>query len=99
MVKMISSSLMATNTVSSKALNRILALEAPVSCLQHHVSILSKRLYKLDPPEPKEHRADMTPSSIIERDILRSTSGGKTAVGEGVAEEWLLVGDGNGGGV
>ena len=72
---------------SSKALDRILALEAEVSRLRHHVSVLSKRLHKLDPPRSKISRADSKPSPDIERVILRSESGIGAVEKEGVAEE------------
>ena len=87
MVKKISSSLAASNATSSKALDRILALEAQVSRLRHHVSVLSKRLHKLDPPRWKSSRADSSPSPDIEKDTLRSNSGGKAVEKDGVAEE------------
>ena len=89
MVKKISSSLAASNPVSSKALDRILALEAEVSRLRHHVSVLSKRLHKLDPPRRKDSRVDSGPSPDIEEDNLRSVGGGKAVEKEGVAEEKL----------
>ena len=87
MVKKISSSLAASNATSSKAIDKILALEAEVSRLRHHVSVLSKRVHKLDPPRRKSSRADSSPSPDIEVDILRSVSGGKAVEKEGVAEE------------
>ena len=91
MVKKISSSLVASNATSSKALERILALRAEVSRLRHHVSILSKRLHKLDPPGRKDSHADSSPSPVIEEDILQPDSGGKAVEEEGVAEELPLV--------
>ena len=72
---------------SSKALDRNLALEAEVSCLRHHISVLSKRLHKLDAPRSKISRAVSTPSPAIEEVILRSAGGGKSVGKEGVAEE------------
>ena len=87
MVKKISSSLAASNATSSKALDRILALEAEVSRLRHHVSVLSKRLHKLDPPRRKSSRTDSSASPDIEEDNLRSVGGGKAVEKEGVAEE------------
>ena len=81
---------------SSKALDRILALEAEVSRLRHHVSVLSKRLHKLDPPRSKISRADSAPSPAIEEVILRSASGGKAVEKEGVAEEKPPKGKGKG---
>ena len=72
---------------SSKALDRILALEAEVSRLRHHISVLSKRLHKLEPPRSKISRADSKPSPDIEEVILRSEGGEKAVENEGVAEE------------
>ena len=78
---------------SSKALDRILALGGEVSGLRHHVSVLSKRLHKLDPPRSKISRADSKPSPAIQEVILRS-KGGKEVLGEeGVAEEKPLIED------
>ena len=48
---------------SLKKLDGILALEAEVSHLRHQVSVLSKRLHKLDPPRSKISPADSTPFS------------------------------------
>ena len=87
MVKKISSSLAASNATLSKAIDRILALKAEVSRLRHHVSVLSKRLHKLDPPRRKSYRADSSPSSDIEKDTVRSVGGGQAVEKEGVAEE------------
>ena len=98
MVKKISSSLAASNATSSKALDRILALEAEVSRLRHHVSVLSKRLHKLDPPRRKSSRTDLSPSLGIEEDTLRSAGGGKAVEKKGVAEK-LPPGLGLGGSV
>ena len=98
MVKKISSSLAASNATSSKALDKILALEAEVSRLRHHVSVLSKRLHKLDPPRRKSSRADTSPSPGIEEDILRSVGGGKAVEKEGVAEEKPQKAEEEGGG-
>ena len=50
MVKKISSSLAVSNAIWSKALGKSLALDGEVSHLRHLVSVLSKRVYKLDPP-------------------------------------------------
>ena len=88
-------------TTSSKALDTILALEAEVSHLRHYVSVLSKRLHKLEPPRLKISRADSKPPPAIEKVILRSDSGGKAVEKEGVAEEQPpkeagLVADGKG---
>ena len=99
MVKKISSSLVASNATSSKALDRILALEAEVSRLRHQVSVLSKRLHKLDPPRRKSSRADSSPSPDIEEDILRSVGGTKAVEKEGVAEEKPPKAEGEGGDV
>ena len=87
MVKKISSSLAASNATSSKALDKILALEAEVSRLRHHISVLSKRLHKLELPRRKDSRADSSPSPDIEKDTLRLVGGGKAEEKEGVAEE------------
>ena len=97
-MKKISSSLVASNATSSKAVDRIWALEAEVSCLRHHVSVLSKRLHKLDPPRVKVSRADSSPSPVIEEDILRSDGGEKTVGKEGVAAELPPVASGRSGG-
>ena len=97
MVKKISSSLAASNATSSKALERILALEAEVSRLRHHVSVLSKRLHKLDPPRGKSSCADSSSSPGIEEDNLRSVGGGKAVEKEGVAEEKPLKAEEEGG--
>ena len=64
-----------------------MALEAEVSRLRHHVSVLSKRLHKLEPPRSKISRADSKPSPAIEEVILRSESGEGAVGKEGVAEE------------
>ena len=98
MVKKISTSLAASSATSSITLDRILALEAEVSRLRHHVSVLSKRLHKLDPPRRISSRADSSPSPDIEEDILRSVGGGKTVEKEGVAEEKPPKAEGEGGG-
>ena len=98
MVKKISSSLAASNATSSKALDRILALEAEVSCLRHHVSVLSKRLHKLDPPRRMSSRAESGSSPGIEKDNLRSVGGGKAVEKEGVAEEKPRKAEEEGGG-
>ena len=87
MVKKIFSSLAASNAVLSKALDKILALMAEVSPLRHHVSVLLKRLHRLDPPRRKKSRADSSPSPVVEEDTLRSVSGRKAVEKEGVAEE------------
>ena len=71
---------------SSKTLDRILALEAEVSRLRHHVSILSKRLNKLDPPRSKISRAVSKPCPDIEEVNLRSAGGEEAVEKEGVAE-------------
>jgi len=44
MVKKISSSVAASAEVLSKAIGKILALEAEVSCLRDHISVLAKGL-------------------------------------------------------
>ena len=80
----------------SKALDRILALEAEVSRLRHLVSVLSKRLHKLEPPGSKISRAVSAPSPAIEEVILRSASGEKAVEKEGVAEEKPPQGKGKG---
>ena len=87
MVRQNAKSLVGHLATSSKALDRILALEAEVLRLRHHVSDLSKRLQKLDPPRSKISRADSTLSPAIEEVTLRSGSGGKAVEKEGVAEE------------
>ena len=84
---MISSSLVASNATSSKALDRILTLEAEVSRLRYHISVLSKRLHKLDPQWRKSSRADSSRSPVIGENNLRSVGGGKAVEKEGVAEE------------
>ena len=96
MVRQNAKTLVGHLSTSSKALDRILALEAEVSRLRHHVSVLLKRLHKLDPPRSKISRADSTPSPAIEKVILRSASGGKAVEKEGVAEEKPLKGKGKG---
>ena len=80
-------SLVGRLTTSLKALDRILAREAEVSRLQHHVSVLSKRLHKLKPTSTQVSRTDSTSSPTIEEVILRSASSGKAVEEEGVAEE------------
>ena len=87
MVRQNAQTLVGHLTTSSKALDKILALEAEVSRLWHHVSVLSKRLHKLDPPRSKISRADLTPSPVIDEVFLRSGSGGRAVEKEGVAEE------------
>ena len=98
MVKKISSSLAAANAVSLKALDRIFALEAEVSRLRHQLSLLSKRLHKLDPPRRKVSCADSSSSPDIVKDILWLDSAGKAVEKEGLAEE-LPPGIGTGGSV
>ena len=93
MVKKIFSSLVVSNATSSKALDKILALKAEVSRLRHHVSILLKRLHKLDPSWWKHSRADSSPFLIIEEDILWSVSGGKAVENEEGAEQSPQVAD------
>ena len=83
----------ASNATSSKALDKILALEAQVSQLRHHVSVPSKGLYRLDPPREKVSRADSKGSPVIAEDILRLAGGGRRAEKEEVVEqspEWLM---------
>ena len=87
MVKKISSSLVASNATLSKAQDRILALENKVSHLRHHISVLSKRLHKLDPPWRKNSHADSSHSPDIGKDTLWLVSGEKAVEKEGVAEE------------
>ena len=94
MVRQNAETLVGHLTTSSKALDRILALKAEVSRLRHHISVLSKRLHKLDPPQSKISRADTTPSPAIEEVTLRSGGGGKAMGNEGVAEEKPPVDEG-----
>ena len=96
MVRQNAKTLVGHLSTSSKALDRILALEAEVSRLRHHVSVLSKRLHKLEPPRSKISRADTTPSPAIEEVNLRSAGGGKAVEKEGVAEEKPPKGKGKG---
>ena len=72
------------------------ALEAEVSRLRHQVSILLKRLHKLEPPRSKISRADSTPSPAIEEVILRSASSERAMEKDGVAEEKPPQGKGKG---
>ena len=87
MVRQNSRTLVGHLTTLLKVLDRILALEAEVSSLRHHVSVLSKRLYRLDSPQVKISRAVSTHSPAIEKVNLRSESRGKAVEKEGVAEE------------
>ena len=96
MVRQNAKTLVGHLSTSSKALDRILALEAEVSRLRHHVSVLSKRLHKLDPPRSKISRADSAPSPAIEEVVLRSEGGEKAVENEGVAEEKPPKGKGKG---
>ncbi|PUU80424.1 hypothetical protein B9Z19DRAFT_735168 [Tuber borchii] len=99
MAKKSSPQMMASAVVTSKALERILCLEAEVSRLRHHVSVLSKRIHKLDPPRRKSPRPVTSPSPVIEEDILRSDSVGPAGGKAGVAEEKPPVADDEGGGM
>ena len=77
-------------------LEKILALEADVSRLWYHVSVLSKRLYKLDPPRSKMSCAETTPFPAIEEMTLRSACGKKAVEKKEVAEKTLLVAEESG---
>ena len=98
MVKKISSSLAACTATWSKALDRILVLEAVVSRLRHHVSVLWKMLNKLNPPWRISSRVDSRPTPGIEQDTLGSVCGGKAVEQQGVAEKKPLKAEGEGGG-
>ena len=58
-----------------------------VSCLWHHISVLSKWFYKLDPPKQKDPCAVTSPSLVIEENSLQSDSARKVVEKDGVAEE------------
>ena len=89
MVKKISSSLAAStsNATLSKALDGILALEAEVSHLWHHVTVLSKRLHKLDPPRGILSGVESNLSPIIEEDFRQSVGCGEAEKTEEMTEE------------
>ena len=87
MAKNASKTMMAGAVVMSKVLERILTLEAEISCLWNHISVLSKSLYKLDPPKPKDPGAGTSLSAIIEENILQSDSGGQAVKKEWMAEK------------
>ena len=87
MVKKVSTPLVGVLSTSSKALEKILALEAEVSRLRHHVSVLSKRLNEFEPNRRKVSRAETSSPPVIEVDMLWLQSGVSSVVDEGVAEE------------